>query len=370
MRAEVSDFLDHNLPAWWNLSSNTLTAGKEHYRFCRTFGPALAERGYLTPHWPKAYGGRDAGSWELFALTEILFARGEPRGQQYMGVNWVGPAIMRYGTNAQKDYFLNGIANGLLQFCQGFSEPDAGSDLAALSTRAIRDDDQYVINGQKTWTSYALTADYCFLLVRTDPQSTGRAGLSILLMPMDVAGLSIRPIPNVIGVAGGEHGFCELFFDDVRVPDSSLLGTENDGWKVALDALAFERIGLPRYARGLRLLNALYDNADTVSDDMASTVGQAMAACLAARSLNYRVVDARAKSVPPGPEGNVARLATVWAEQDAADALLDFSPDAFRMDSVADEAVRASLPAGHAAGSIEVNLGLIAHRLLALPKVR
>lgn len=372
LERELSRFLDESLPSWWDVTSNTLTAGKRHFDFCRSFAPELAKHGYLMPHWPHQYGGREASSWELYKLTEVLFIRGEPRGQHYMSANWVGPAIMRYGNQEQKDFFLPRIAGGLIQFCQGFSEPQAGSDLAALRTSATREDDYYVVNGQKVWTSYAATADYCFLVVRTESGSTRHRGISVLLMPTNLAGLTIRPIPNMLGIHGGEHGFCEMFFDDVRVPASALLGPENEGWKVALDALAFERIGQPRFARALHLLDQVADRRASDSTPMSAAelerLGRAVSACQAARVLNYRVVDARARSEPPGPEGNVARLASVQADQLAADVIFDLSPDALQDDSMADEALRSAMPAGHAAGSIEVHLKIVAERMLGLPK--
>ncbi|KKC25207.1 acyl-CoA dehydrogenase family protein [Sphingomonas sp. SRS2] len=370
--SEVSDFLDQELPDWWSITSNTLTAGQRHFEFCRGFAEKLANRGYLMPNWPREYGGREVSSWELYKLSEVFHTRGEPRGQHYMSANWVGPAIMRYGTAEQKSFFLPQMASGLIQFCQGFSEPGAGSDLAAIRTRATRDGDQYAINGQKIWTSYAATADYCVLLARTDPASQRRDGISMLLVPTNLPGITIRPIPNLLGIEGGEHGFCEIFFDDVRIDISARLGAENGGWAAAMDALAFERVGQPRFARALRLLDLTAEQCaqrgELEDPIVAEKLGLAIAACQAARVLNYRVVDSRARAEPPGPEGNVARMASVQADQLAADMVFALSPDALDDDSMADEAMRSAMPAGHAAGSIEVNLNIIAERLLGLPR--
>jgi alkylation response protein AidB-like acyl-CoA dehydrogenase len=366
-RKEICAFLERELPPWWDINVNTLTAEAEasHHEFCREFCAKLAKHGYLTPHWPAEYGGREAGAWELFALSEILSEYGDPRGQQYMNVNWIGPAIMRYGTPEQKAYFLQRMSRGELQFCQGFSEPDAGSDLAALRTTAIRDGDDYVVNGQKVWTSYALTADFCFLMARTDTASRGPAGMAALLVPMNLPGLTVRPIPNLMN-----HGFCELFFDNFRVPVSSRLGPENEGWKVAMEALTFERIGMARFARALRLLDELIrrlkPSGGLARPSAAEQVGRAVAACMAARAVAYRVIDARARSLPPGPEANLARLASNWAEQFAVDVIFGLSADALEAGSLADEALKGALPSGHATGSVEVNLGLIAKRALGL----
>ena len=367
-RNEVTAFLERELPAWWDVGVNTLTAAAtaSHHDFCREFAARLAAHGYLTPHWPSEYGGRSAGAWELFALGEVLSAYGDPRGQQYMNVNWIGPAIMRYGTPEQKARFLGAMSRGELQFCQGFSEPGAGSDLAALRTSAVRDGDDYVVNGQKIWTSYARTADFCFLVVRTEPASRGPAGMSVLLAPMDLPGLTVRPIPNLM-----DHAFCELFFDGFRVPVSSRLGPENEGWQVAMDALAFERIGMARFSRGLRLLDDLIRRLQasgqwSTQPDVQGRVGKALAACHAARALAYRAVDARARALPPGPEANLARMASNSAERLAADAIFDLSPDALQDGSLADAALKGALPSGHATGAMEINLGIIAKRGLGL----
>ena len=161
-------------------------------QFCR----ALGDHGLLTPHWPAEYGGRDAGPWEQAIISEETWAAGEPRGGQYMNTNWIGPALMAFGTEEQKQLHLPPISRGEVNWCQGFSEPDAGSDLAALATSAVRDGDSYIVNGQKIWTSYAHAAEFCFLLVRTDPDVPKRSGISILLVPMGTPGIEVRDIPT------------------------------------------------------------------------------------------------------------------------------------------------------------------------------
>ena len=155
-------------------------------------------------------------SWQHATIGEELWSRGEPRGPQYMNVNWIGPTIMEHGSEAQKREHLPRIAAGDVLWCQGFSEPEAGSDLVALRTLALRDGDDYVVNGSKIWTSYCDHADYCFLLVRSDPDSSRHRGISVLLMPMSSPGVEIREIPAVVG----EKYFHEVFLSDVRVPIS------------------------------------------------------------------------------------------------------------------------------------------------------
>ena len=171
-----------------------------------------------------------------------MWIAGEPRGGQYMNVNWIGPTLIRYGSEAQQARYLPPIAEGRALWCQGFSEPGSGSDLASLRTRAVRDGDDYVVNGQKIWTSYAGLADTCFLLARTSDDR--KAGISILLVPMDTPGITVRQIPSLIG----EGDIHEVFFDDLRVPPSARLGEEGQAWEIVAYSLRNERLGIPRYA--------------------------------------------------------------------------------------------------------------------------
>ncbi len=250
-REELRAFLDETLPADWEEVSSDGPGSEAQARFSKEFCAQLAARGWLTPHWPSEYGGRDATPWQHAIIGEELWSRGEPRGPQYMNVNWIGPTIMRFGSEVQKRHHLPLISAGNVLWCQGFSEPEAGSDLVALRTLARRDGDDYVVNGTKIWTSYCNHADYCFLLVRTDPDSKRHRGISVLLMRMDLPGVEIREIPSIVG----EKYFHEVFLNDVRVPVSDRLGVENEGWDVVTYSLQYERVGSPRYARGALTLD-------------------------------------------------------------------------------------------------------------------
>ncbi|MEN8184876.1 MAG: acyl-CoA dehydrogenase family protein, partial [Myxococcota bacterium] len=185
-RRELIAFLEATLPADWEEIARDGPGGEGQARFSREFAARLAERGWLTQHWPREYGGSDASPWRHAILGEEMWALGEPRGPQYMNVNWIGPAIMEFGSEDQKRQHLKRISQGDVLWCQGFSEPEAGSDLVALRTLARRDGDVYVVNGSKIWTSYANHADFCFLLVRSDPDSQRHRGISVLLVPMDL----------------------------------------------------------------------------------------------------------------------------------------------------------------------------------------
>jgi len=368
-RAELVRFVDATLPPDWDEIAKGGPGSDEQVAYSKRFCPALAERGWLVQHWPAAYGGRDAPPWRHAIVGEELWARGEPRGPQYMNVNWIGPAIMKYGTDAQKAEHLPRIARGESFWCQGFSEPEAGSDLVALRTLAIREDDAYVVNGSKIWTSYANHARHCFLLVRSDPDSKRHHGITVLLMPMDLPGVVVREIPSVVG----ERYFHEVFLTDVRVPVACRLGPEGEGWEVVTYALQYERVGAARYARAARMLDALAERARAQGLLADATVqeklGAARATCEAARLVTYRVIDQRAHGLPPSADTNVARVAGTLAERAVADLALElFGAEAAEYGSFADAHFRLAMTAGVAVGTTEVNLNLVASRVLGLPR--
>ena len=211
-RAEVQAFLRETLPDDWDDLSKDGPGSDAQAAFSKEFCRKLAERGWLTQHWPAEYGGSDAEPWRHSIVGEESWAIGEPRGAQYMNVNWIGPAIMQFGTDAQKAHHLPLISQGQVLWCQGFSEPEAGSDLVALRTSARREGDDYVVNGTKIWTSYVNHADYVILLVRTDSDSKKHKGISVLLVPMTLPGIEVREIPSVVG----KRYFHEVFFDRRR----------------------------------------------------------------------------------------------------------------------------------------------------------
>jgi alkylation response protein AidB-like acyl-CoA dehydrogenase len=366
-RAELGAFIDQEL-ALAELLPGAGPGGAGHVALARTFAQKLAARAWLTPSWPTEYGGGGATAWQHIAMSEELWQRGEPRGPQYMNVNWIGPAIMRFGTPKQKTYHLGRISKGDVFWCQGFSEPDAGTDLASLRTRAVRHGDEYVINGQKIWTSYANEAEFCFLLVRTDPNADQHAGISILLVPMNQPGIEVRDIPAIVG----EHIFHEVFFEDVHVPVSCLLGSENEGWPIIRAVLAHERVGAPKYARaafvldriaGLALEKGLAENAD-----IKRKLGEARAACEAARLLCYVAIDERAKDKPPSVVAYPARAAMVQADRLVADVAMEIlGPDALSA-GLADDQFHTAFTAGVATGTYEVQLELISRLALRLPR--
>jgi alkylation response protein AidB-like acyl-CoA dehydrogenase len=354
-------------PSWTRsiASVGSSAASEQSNAFCR----ALAEHDALVRSWPVEYGGQAAARWEQQILAEVMWARGEPRGPQYMNVNWIGPAIMRFGTEAQKQLHLPRMAAGDVVWCQGFSEPDAGSDLAALRTTAIRDGEEYVINGEKIWTSYASDAQFCFLLARTDPTQERNRGISVFLVPMDTPGLDVHHIPAVIG----DHAFHDLVFTDVRVHTDTRLGPEHEGWEVVTTALANERVGLPRYVRAGQVLDALaawaIDQGLLPDSWVEARLGEVRAIVEAARLLAYRAVDDQHRGLAPTGHANVARVAIVDAERAVAEISLELMGTAGLLDGeLANAQVRNGLAAGIASGTYEVQLNTISNLLMKLPK--
>jgi len=368
-RDEIRRFLDEVLPDAWEEISKHGPGSDAQAAFSKTFCAAMAARGWLTQHWPIEYGGRGTAPWRHSIVGEEMWAIGEPRGSQYMNVNWIGPAIMRFGSDEQKAYHLPRISSGSVLWCQGFSEPEAGSDLVALRTLAIRDGDDYVINGTKIWTSYVENAEYIFLLVRTDPASTRHKGVSVLLVPVDTPDIEVREIPSVVGA----RYFHEVFLTDVRVPVSTLLGPENEGWSVVNYALQYERVGAARYARAARTLDrlaALARERGLLEDPlMVDRLAEARAVCEAARVLTYKVIDVRAKGGAPTADTQVARVAGTRADTAVADLALDIlGAESLAYGSYADANFRLAMTAGVAVGATEVQLNLIASRFLGLPR--
>jgi alkylation response protein AidB-like acyl-CoA dehydrogenase len=250
-RTRVREFLARELPPDWEALSRHGPGSPEQTAFSLEFCPKLAAAGLLIPHWPAEHGGNNSTPWEHFILGEEMWAAGEPRGPQYMNVNWIGTTLMRFGSAEQKATYLPEIAAGRGIWCQGFSEPSSGSDLASLRTSAAAEGDTYRINGSKVWTSYAGLADHCFLLARTG--GSGKAGIAIFLVPMATPGITVRPIPSLIG-AGDIH---EVFFDNVLVPRSARLGEEGQAWPIITYSLSNERVGIARYAFSLRVLDGM-----------------------------------------------------------------------------------------------------------------
>src|SRR5579875_452494 len=313
-RAEVRAFIAQELPAdlraiepEWG-AFNTGRARGADPDLLRTWRRALARRRWLAPHWPPEYGGAGMDIGRQFILNEELALHRAPAAGG-IGVGWAGPTIIAYGTEEQKRRFLPGIVSGEETWCQGFSEPGAGSDLASLQTRAVRDGDEYIINGQKIWTSNATRADWIHVLARTDPDAPKHRGISYFLVDMKTPGITVRPIVNMAGGAG----FAETFFEVVRVPAANRVGEENRGWYVATTTLDFERSAINYPAEGRRTLEEVLQFAQEHRELLAKPGARTGFAELAieievARWLAYRVAFLQAQGRIPNYEASMAKV--------------------------------------------------------------
>jgi alkylation response protein AidB-like acyl-CoA dehydrogenase len=253
-RAEIRDWLEVNLPAGW-FDDGFEMSDDERKQFNVAWPAKLFEGGWICATWPQEYGGKGLTTMQGVVLAEEFARARAPMRGDFFGDTLVGPTLLQWGSEEQKQAFLPGILQGKTRWCQGFSEPNSGSDLASLKTTAVLDGDEWVINGQKVWTTGGHHADYCFLLTRTDPDGPKHKGISYLLVPMRQPGVEVRGITQPDGTAE----FCEVFFTEARCPKDNVVGGVNNGWKVANSTLAFERgqsatTGYRRFEEEYRLL--------------------------------------------------------------------------------------------------------------------
>jgi len=369
-RAEVVAFLERELPDnWWNDFAYDGPAGPELMAYAPVFNAKLAEQNLVVRHWPHAYGGQATSAWQHIILSEEMWSRGEPRSSLYLGTNWAGPAIMQFGTEPQKQQYLLPIAQGKLLWCQGFSEPEAGTDLANMATRAEHlPEGGYKINGSKVWTSYAARADICFLLAKLDGGS--KQSVTCFILPMDTPGLEVRPIPAL----HSPHDFCEMFLTDVVVSEDSRLGEEGKGWDVVTTIIAYERIGAARYEFSRRTLDhivVLLKKRGLFDDPgVRAQCANALALVEAGRLLVYLVIDGREKDNPPGADTFVARHAMIQADHAVANITSTYLRDLLAQhgDGMLRAHFTAAITSGIAAGAAEVQLNMISGRYLNLPR--
>jgi alkylation response protein AidB-like acyl-CoA dehydrogenase len=272
-------------------------------------GRRLAEAGYVAPHWPAPWG-LDADPIHQLVIDEELRRAGVRRPVNPIGIGWAGPTLIHAGTQAQKDRYLGPLLSGQEFWCQLFSEPGAGSDLANLGTRAVRDGDVYVVNGQKIWTTFAHIARFGILIARTDAEAPKHQGISYFVCPMDLPGIEIRPIVEMTGA----HQFNEVFFDDVRIPAEHLVGDENRGWALAKVTLGNERVSLSEGGALWGLGPAAGDLIDLVRKEGGVTdasLRQRLAELFIEseilRLIRLRTVTAAVQGRPPGPEASIRK---------------------------------------------------------------
>jgi alkylation response protein AidB-like acyl-CoA dehydrogenase len=357
-------------------------------RFDTTWQRMLFDAGYAGIDWPVEGGGRGAGPVEQLVYVEELERAHAP----YVGVNFVGllhagPTIVVEGTSEQRARFLPPILRGDEVWCQGFSEPGAGSDLASLRTRAGRDGDEYVVTGSKVWTSHAEVADFCELLVRTGPEDSRHRGISWLILPMDAAGIEIRPLRTL----AGSTEFAELFLDGVRVPVANRVGEENDGWRVTMTTLSFERgtAFVGELLQSMELLRSLRDVAACRTEPERSRllerIGHLGAELDAQWALTRRNVSQAARTGVPGIGGSVFKLAFSELRQRLADVGMELAGRRSLVRSELPDSVGAaddgapgnaeivdtwlnSFSRTIAAGTSQIQRNIVAERILGLPK--
>lgn len=338
-REEFSAWLRANLPDDWKNQNLHGRTADEAFQVRRAWQKKLGEAGWLGIAWPREYGGRGASLMEQIVWHEELIRAGAPGLADSMGLNMIGPTIIEVGTEEQKRQHLGGIMRGDLLWCQGFSEPNAGSDLASLQTRADLDGDEWIVNGQKIWSSGAQYADWCALLARTDQQAPKHRGITFFLVDMRSPGISVRPIRQMTG----ESEFNEVFFENVRVPRANVLGEVNAGWRVANRLLTYERgvITMVFLSRYQTVWQELRDFARTTAragrpllEDprVREHLAQAYLDIQLMRLAQLRYITWYQRGRPPAEETSFMKLHWARAEQALFDtAMLLGGPDALLM---------------------------------------
>lgn len=370
-RAELRAWLDANLTDRYRGDGEvSLDLDPERIAVLREWNALLADARYAAIAWPEEYGGRGAGIMEQVVFAEEMHRAGAPGTLNPLGLSNVAPAIIEHGTDEQRRTLLPRMLRGDDIWCQGFSEPDAGSDLASLSTRAELDGDHFVVNGQKTWTTIGHLASWCELLVRTDPDAPKHRGISCLLLDMALPGIEVRPLVTI----AGEHEFNEIFLTDVRVPRTALLGPLHDGWRVAMTTLTHERGTVANLHLGLRakigrLLDAAHANGTARDPVLRQELASVYLEGELLKLVSQRALSGALHGRPLGPESSIAKL--VWSEAEqhlgevAGDVLgPDANAGAWGRDRVA---MRSYTIAG---GTTQVNKGILATRILGLPRDR
>ncbi len=331
----------------------------------------VAKKGWIAPAWPKRYGGADMTVIEQFVMNEEFAESGVPGNLGGFGVMMIGPTLIEHGTDEQKDEHLTKILEGNVMWCQGYSEPGAGSDLAALQTRGVRDGDDYVVNGQKIWTTGAQFADWMYMLVRTDPDAPKHRGITYLLVDMKSPGVTVRPLTTLAGM----QSFNEVFFEDVRVPVKNRIGEENRGWYVGTTTLDFERSSIGSAIGVRKQLEALIRQAKTgteVSFERNRNVKREFVdrwiECEVAKMLSYRVISMQAANLIPNHEASMCKLFSSELGQKIANLSMHLYGMNGMLRNRAGMGYMQAVSSTIAGGTSEVQRGIIATRGLGLPR--
>lgn len=314
-RSEVRAFLDEKLTDDMRRAAERTTTVFADKELAMRWQAILVEKGWAVPSWPVEHGGTDWTPNQKYIFGEEL-SRAHAPGLIPLGLRMLAPVIFKYGTQEQKDYYLPRMLSGEHYWCQGYSEPGSGSDLSSLKTAAVADGDDYIVNGTKIWTTHAQFADHIFCLVRTDNSGKPQAGITFLLIPMDIPGITVEPIITI----AGDHEVNQVFFDDVRVPQANRIGPEHQGWTVAKYLLEFERGGggsAPRLFEHLREVKALAqqecaDNTPLWDDpDFRNAVSEAEIQVNALQFAELVTLDKLSRGESPGPGSSLAKNTSV-----------------------------------------------------------
>jgi len=341
--------------------------GEERARYGAVWHRSLHQGGWMGLSWPEAYGGRGFPAVYEAVLNDEIGRAGAPAAPH---VGFLGRALLHHGTEGQRRRFLPSLLSGEEVWCQGFSEPGAGSDLAALSTRAVLLGDHYLVNGQKIWTSDAAWADWCLLLVRTDPDAPKHRGISALVVDMATPGIEVRPIVQI----NGDTEFNEVFFTDVAVPVDAVVGAPGDGWRIAMTTVGYERgpadVGFSsRYARLLAELVALA-RANGVDEQQRLALARAHVQVEVLRAHVNRSLARRDDGAVPGPEGSVDKLLSTRTEQLLHHTAMDLFGAAPLTGDGAEvlSAYLYSRAASIAGGTSQIQRTIVAERLMGMPR--
>jgi alkylation response protein AidB-like acyl-CoA dehydrogenase len=379
-RKEVRLWLERNLPD--DVRGRGFAASRaepEEVARLRAWQKTMYEAGYVGMDWPREFGGRGASLVEQIILYQEMARAESPQLVNRGGLSMLGPTLMKYGTPAQQQRFLARILTAEDLWCQGFSEPNAGSDLANLQTRAVPEGDHFIVNGQKVWTSMGHVAEWCFLLVRTDPDAAKHKGISFLLVDMKTPGITVRPLRQITG----EAEFNEVFYDNVRVPVENLVGKVNEGWSVAIHTLAYER-DLLTHIRHIslqtavkRLIKLARDRGRSADPVLRQKIAAVYIGEQALKLNGYRSLTRVLRGGAPGPEGSTAKLH--WSQVDQELALVateilgpasqiagesPWAPDEGQWEFY-ELLARGS---GIRAGTTEILRNILGERVLGLPK--
>ena len=312
-RQEVRRFLQQNLGEDWRGIDPDAYFHDENWPRIRQLTSKLAEKGWLTIAWPQEYGGQGRPHLEQMIYNEEMAYFRAPTRDVSIGTELVGPTLMLYGTEDQKAHYLPEIASGSAVYCQGFSEPESGSDLASLQLRAVEDGDDYVLTGSKIWTSGAHRATHCYLMTRTDPEAPKHRGISVFIVDMVSPGIEVRPIINMFDV----HYFNQVFFENVRVPKRNMIGDRDRGWYVAATSLDFERSGVGRFASNRRSLEELVhlaretrSNGASLSENpvLRNRIADLWVSNEAGRMVAYNVAWMQSRGLVPNREASVSKM--------------------------------------------------------------